>query len=176
MKLDDVREKINSIDSAMKELFDNRMECSSEVAKVKLSAQDDVFKPDREKDICRRFDRDSDYQMFIKKVMQLSRKHQYSIFADNNLYKDKFKHMLTAKNRRVLEEGGILNLNLKADNTFTGGLPVKDIISIIGDTGLKLVSLSCTEDDVKAELCVPEDDISKREALILTYMLYMETL
>lgn len=176
MKLDEVREKINSVDSAMKELFDNRMKCSSEVAWVKMSSQDDVFKPEREKDICRRFDKARDYQMFVKKVMQLSRKYQYSIFADNNLYKDKFKHMLTAENRRALEEGGILSLNLKADNTFTKGLPVKDIISIIGDTGLKLLSLSCSEDEVNAELWVPEDDMSKKEAVILTYMLYMETL
>lgn len=176
MNLDEVRVKINVIDGSMKELFDARMECSFDVAKVKMETSDEVFKPDREKAICEKFADDKSYQTFVKKIMQISRKYQYGIFADNDILKDKFTAKLTDDNKKVLTDGGELVLKLSSDETFSKGLPVKDIISFIADTKLDIISLSCKDGNVDVVLDVPADEISRKEALLLTYMLYMETL
>ena len=58
MSLSKVREKINQVDDSMKQLFDERMECSNQVADIKLKEADKVFKPLREKEIAERFSGD----------------------------------------------------------------------------------------------------------------------
>ena len=64
MSLTEVRKEINRIDDSMKSLFDERMLCSNEVAKVKIQTKDKVFKPLREKEICERFSDDEEYLSF----------------------------------------------------------------------------------------------------------------
>ena len=69
MSLSKIREKINKIDDEMKSLFKERMDCSNEVAAVKIADQDKVFKPLREKEIVERFSDDEEYVAFVKKVI-----------------------------------------------------------------------------------------------------------
>lgn len=176
MNLDEVRKKINVIDGSMKELFDNRMNCSTNVAEVKMATEDDVFKPAREKEICQRFSDANWYLPFVKKVMQISRKYQYSLFVDNNIFKEKYVKGLTEDNRLVLEKGGLLHLSLKPDSNFENGLPVKDIMSVIADSKLEMKNIHYDGNVVDVTLDVSDDEEAKNEALILTYMLYMETL
>ena len=49
MSLEDIRKEINEIDDKMRTLFDARMECATEVAKVKLETGDSIYKPERER-------------------------------------------------------------------------------------------------------------------------------
>ena len=74
MSLEDIRKEINEIDDKMRTLFDARMECATEVAKVKLETGDSIYKPEREKEMYERFIDNPDYISFLKKVVQLSRR------------------------------------------------------------------------------------------------------
>ncbi len=176
MNLSEVRLKINEVDESMKALFDSRMNCSKQIAEVKLETGDDVFKPDREQAILEKFSDDAEYHIFIKKVMQISRKYQYGLFADNGELKDKFTEKLTESNRKVFEEGGKLELSLQGDITGQNALKPKDIISVVADTSLNLESLELRDDKIKLTFNVDNSETSKKEAFILAYMLYMETI
>lgn len=175
MSLSEVRKEINSIDDSMKKLFNQRMECSNQVAAVKLAESDKVFKPLREKEICERFADDEEYLVFIKKVMQISRKRQYGIFCERkvpNRVSDKLEEA-----KSLIVDKGLLELNLRGDENAEKGLDVKDIISIIADTSLSINSLNVDDaGNVKVSLKVMKDDRSKKEALTLAYMLYEETI
>lgn len=175
MGLGEVRKEINRIDDSMKLLFNERMECSNQVAEVKIAEDDKVFKPLREKEICERFSYDEEYLTFVKKVMQISRKRQYGIFLDRNVdtqASDKLK-----KAKSSILEGGLLELNLMADKTFTEGLNVKDVISIVADTSLTINTLNVDDKgQVHIILQVGQDEKSRKEALVLAYMLFEETI
>ncbi len=174
MSLSKVREKINIIDDEMKSLFKQRMDCSNEVAAVKIAEKDKVFKPLREKDIVERFSGDEEYVAFVKKVMQISRKRQYGIFLDQQITSscdDEF-----AKCKKSITEQGVLTLKLKADKTSTDGLNVNDILSIIGDTSLDINNLTVSEDGYIDVTINVNNDKARQEALVLAYMLSEETI
>ena len=160
MKLNDIRIKIDKIDDEMRSLYNDRLECSKQVAEVKLSNGDEVFKPARERDIEDRFSNDeSGYLIYIKKIIQLSRRLQYSEFINA-------KHI----------DGGILSLTLQGDKSGMRALKVNDIISLIADTGLELISLSCESDTVKVSVRVKNTERDKKEAGLLSYMLFKESI
>lgn len=173
MSLSEVRGRINSVDDNMKQLFEERMECSNQVADVKITEGDKVFKPLREKEIAERFAGDMEYLTFIKKVMQISRRRQYSIFLDRVASVSK---QLSDIKTDVIEKG-CLELRLKADNTSEEGLNVNDILSVIADTSLHINKLNVDESGlVHVLLQVENDESSIREAMVLAYMLGEETL
>ena len=173
MDLIEVRNSINSIDADMKELFDKRFQCTNQVAAIKISEQDKVFKPLREKEISERYADDVEYVSFIKKIMQISRKRQYGIFLDRVAAVE--ESLLTVKEK--LLEKGVLELSLQSDEKSENGLNVKDILSVISDTSLAIKTLNVDETGVvKATLLIDGSDKSIREALILAYMLDEETL
>ena len=175
MSLSLVREKINNIDDNMKQLFDERMECSNQVAAVKISENDKVYKPLREKEIGERFAGDEEYLAFVKKVMQISRRRQYGMFLDQqieSIRKDEF-----AKCKKAITEQGLLKLNLKADKTSTDGLNVADILSLLGDSSLDIKCLTVSEDGyIDITIVVNDDDKARQEAFVLAYMLSEETI
>lgn len=176
MNLSEVRGKINVVDDKMKKLFDERMDCSNQVAAVKMAENDKVFKPLREKEISERFADNEEYLLFIKKVMQISRKRQYKIFKDNNINNQMFLSHMGAMSE-VFEKGGILELKLQADKSSVEGLNAKDILSIIADTSLEIQTLTVDEKGVVyVFLQVDDNDRAKSEAYVLAYMLYEETI
>lgn len=173
MSLSKVREKINQVDDSMKQLFDERMECSNLVADIKLKDADKVFKPVREKEIAERFSGDREYLAFIKLVMQISRKRQYGIFLDN--MPTLSQGLSNIKDN--ISESGELRLSLKSDPSMTEGLPVNDLLTVIASSSLKVKKLSVTEDgSVDAVLSVGAKEQELREALVLAYMLHEESL
>lgn len=173
MSLSEVRGRINSVDDNMKQLFDERMECSNQVAEVKIAEGDKVFKPLREKEIAERFAEDKEYLTFIKKVMQISRRRQYGIFLDRVA---SVSEELSDVKAEILEKG-FLELKLKADGTSTDGLNVNDILSVISDTSLIIKKLSVDEVGmVHTILQVENNESCIREAMVLAYMLGEETL
>ncbi len=174
MELNEVRQLINNIDEDMNKLFYKRMQCSSSVAEVKLANNDEIFKPLREKEICERYADDKNYLTFIKKVMQISRKHQYGMFIEKENIDEEFERFV-ADNKAFLE-GGSLLFELKYDSRGEEGLGVHDILSIIADTSLEIESLFVTGEQVKVTFKVEDNKNSKYEAMVLGYMLYMETM
>lgn len=175
MDLTEVRQRIDTVDNQMKELFNNRMECSKEVARVKLETGDDVFKPLREKEILEKFSTDSQYKSFIKKVMQISRKYQYGLFASAGNIDEDYLNQMSMADRVVFKKGGIMNFKLKEDKHSERGLNLKDILAVISDTNLDIVNLNADESEIIINLRVPDTESSKKEAMVLGYMLYMET-
>lgn len=173
MSLSKVRCKINSVDDNMKQLFDERMECSNQVAKVKIAEDDKVFKPLREKEIAERFADDKEYLTFIKKVMQISRRRQYGIFLDRVA---SVSEELRDVKADILDKG-FLELKLKADDMSTDGLNVNDVLSVIADTSLHIKKLNVDESGmVHVVLDVEDNESCIREAMVLAYMLGEETL
>lgn len=179
MDLEDIRKNINVIDDSMKKLFDERKKCSERVAEVKMAEYDDVYKPQREREICERFsiDEDRGYPSFVKKIMQISRKYQYSLFIDSGIIDEGFNEWLGDK-RSVMEYGGILDLKIKADSTSENGLNVNDILSIVTDTELNIYRLEVDGQtgEIKIGFEVADTDNAKKEAYVLAYLLYKETL
>ncbi len=89
MELLDVRADIDRTDTAMKELFIRRMELAAKVADIKAAGNDNVYKPEREKDMIERLsagiakDIRDEYISFIETLVRLSRKYQYGIIYGN---------------------------------------------------------------------------------------------
>lgn len=100
MTLDEIRIKIDRIDSEIKGLFEERMECAKEVANAKSITGGDVFVPERENIIIeKRSEGVNDeikngYIAFLKHLMSVSRQYQYGILKNmqeeviNNLKKN----------------------------------------------------------------------------------------
>lgn len=103
MKLSDVRADIDKIDNAMKELFVRRMELSESVADIKLTNNDNVYKPDREIAMIQKLAADmnedikDEYVSFIETVVRLSRKRQYSIINGAKSLKDASGQIICVK-------------------------------------------------------------------------------
>lgn len=180
MDLQEVRKSINEIDDSMKKLFDKRLECSKNVAKVKLKHSDDVYKPAREKEICERFSNDEDvwYLPFIKKVMQISRKYQYRQFIRKDHTDSAFVESLSEEQRNTLLHGGEFCITLRTDENSCQGLCLKDIISVIADSKLTLLELEADGEQyiVYVRLHVGEAEEERLEAFTLAYMLFKETI
>lgn len=181
MDLKLIREEINRIDDDMKKLFDARLDCSAQVAAVKIEEHGEVFRPLREKEIEQRFAGQTWYLSYVKKVIALSRKYQYGQFIDAEQIDAGFAaylHGAGEANEAALCEGGILTLKVKQDKDGLRGLKINDVLSVISDTGLEPEYM---EYDGKTEvlhmrLRIEDDPQQKREAYVLAYMLYKETL
>lgn len=176
MDLNKVRKDINEIDDKMKALYGQRLECSTRVAAVKMNTGDVVFKPDREKEMCDRLADDPGYLCFIRNIIQISRKHQYQMFIDYDKCDKAFLDTINDSDKKVFDEGGTLSLKLKADSGSVKGLCVKDILAIVANSSLELEELEADSENVLIRLNVKDEEIEKKEAYVLSYMLYMETL
>lgn len=178
MNLHEVRDNINDIDNRMKLLFDERMNCSRQVADVKMETFDDIYKPSREKEICERFSGEVWYLPFMKKVMQISRRFQYQQFIEFDKTDKAFFDALTEEQMNALEHGGVLCLNVRGDETSDVGLGIKDILSIFADTNIKIQELKVdgSENTVSVKLLVEDEYDSRLEALGIAYLMYKETI
>lgn len=88
MTLDEIRIKIDEIDSQMKLLFLERMGCAGQVAQVKAQTGGEVFVLEREQEIIRNRASDveediyAEYTAFLRHLMSVSRRYQYGILKD----------------------------------------------------------------------------------------------
>ena len=81
-----------------------------------------------------------------------------------------------AASKKVFQDGGRLSLSLFADRMSDKGLGLNEILQIISDTNLVIEELHVSEYKVNVTFKVESDEASRREALVLSYMLYMETI
>ena len=86
MALEDVRKQIDGIDTRIRELLMERLDCSAQVAEAKLAVgETTVYRADRETEILDRLgaqvteDRRAGYLAVVRKVMETSRMYQYGI-------------------------------------------------------------------------------------------------
>lgn len=85
MALKEVRKTIDEIDTQMKPLFLQRMECGKHVAEVKAQTGGDVFVLERELEIIEKRAGDVDteiqeeYKTFLRHLMSLCRKYEYEL-------------------------------------------------------------------------------------------------
>jgi len=88
MGLDDIRQKIDAVDTQMKKLFLERMELAYQVVETKKQTGGKVYVPEREKEIIANRSKDVDaeyiaeYKALIKQMMAISRTYQYSQLED----------------------------------------------------------------------------------------------
>lgn len=88
MTLDEVRVEIDRIDSQIKPLFLQRMECSKHVAEAKAVTGGDVFVLERELAIIEKRTADvdesvrSEYVAFLRHLMSVSRRYQYGMLTE----------------------------------------------------------------------------------------------
>lgn len=83
MTLNEVRREIDEIDQSIKELFLRRIGVSEKVAEIKYKSKDKILKPKREVQVIEQLTENMEeglkleYASFLKKVMEVSRTHQY---------------------------------------------------------------------------------------------------
>ena len=83
MNLTEARCEIDKIDSELKKLFIKRMAVSKEIAMIKAQTGDNIYKPDREKEVVDKLtayidpDIKEEYMVFIKKILEISRDYQH---------------------------------------------------------------------------------------------------
>ncbi len=83
MNLTEARCEIDKIDSELKKLFIKRMAVSKEIAMIKAQTGDNIYKPDREKEVVEKLtayidpDIKDEYTVFIKKILEISRDYQH---------------------------------------------------------------------------------------------------
>ena len=83
MTLNELRNEIDSIDLCIKELFLQRMKVAGEIAENKIKSGDKILKPERENEVIEQLTKDVagdlklSYASFLKKLMEVSRTHQY---------------------------------------------------------------------------------------------------
>lgn len=88
MTLAEIRKEIDAIDPEIKALFLRRMAVAKYVAQVKYEAGDEIYKPDREREIISRLTSDvapelkAEYTAFILKIMEVARKYEYGMIYD----------------------------------------------------------------------------------------------
>lgn len=87
MTLDEIRVQIDAVDTQMKPLFLQRMECAKHVAETKAETGGDVFVLERELAIIEKRAGDVDpelydeYVAFLRHLMSVSRRYQYGILT-----------------------------------------------------------------------------------------------
>lgn len=184
MDLQEVRGRINELDRLIKFIYDERLECSKLVGEVKLETHDEVYKPIREKEIYARYSNDTiglSHKSFIRKIVQLSRKYQYNMFIEQKAVDEEFYSFVEGS--EVFDKGGILTLTLISDETGEKGLCMKDIFEIASDAVVPIVAVNTSaisEDESSFEVTikfkVADTESMKADALLVSYMLYKETL
>ena len=87
MTLNEIRTQIDKTDAQMKVLFLKRMQLSAQIAEIKASSGDSVYKPERERQLIEQLTADLDgemkmvYSEYIRRILELSRTCQYRIIA-----------------------------------------------------------------------------------------------
>lgn len=180
MQLKEIRENINRIDLNIKESFEERLTESRNVAETKIASGDEVYKPLREKEMEQMYSspKDAWYLMQLKKIVEISRKYQYSIFIDKQLEDANFLKNMSAENRKTLCEGGKLQLSFLTDHDGIKGLDIQGVMSVISSSSLRVLHIMADDESGKVQVTLKVDntEASKQEAFLLAYMIYKETI
>jgi chorismate mutase len=181
MELDQIRKQINAVDDAMHRYFTDRLRCSEDVAEAKLQTQDSVYKPEREKQVYARFPGDADeeklYRLYVRKVMQLSRYHQYGIFLGkgnvDTEFETQYRSVQAAINERDTTDASV-KIELTPDPQAEQGMSIQDMLSVLGDFGTEVTALQYEGSKVSVTVRVSGTDALESQRRLF-YMLYKES-
>lgn len=137
-----IRERIDAVDNAIRELLLDRLECSKLVAEYKISSGDySVYRPDREEEMVRRLSADvpevlrKHYISSLKAIISESRAYQYDLIFDRK------KEEVLAKVMKSLTEktgdGGSTNCGSEVSVKIKG--------SCSGAVSIRMTNLNVTE-------------------------------
>lgn len=176
MELQEIRERINTIDDAIYALFDSRMQCSKEVAKIKLLMNDCIFKPQREKEVMARFSGEEQrlYRLYIRKMMQFSRFCQYREFLLAGYKDDAFGKVYGSIGNEAYSDNGLICVELETDPLSETALSAQEVLSLLGDFGVTLKSVQLKDTTVSFVVSVPEEAVERQHTELLFFMLYKE--
>ena len=138
MELEQIRKRINEVDDEMHHHFADRLWYSKEVAETKLQTGDSVYKPERERQVFERFPGEQDeeklYRLYVRKVMQLSRYHQYGIFLKQGIVDAEFETLYTAVKKALGESGNTdvcVKIELTPDPQRKQGISKREFITLM---------------------------------------------
>ncbi|MBR6402548.1 MAG: chorismate mutase [Eubacterium sp.] len=140
MTLEDLRKDIDDIDKDIKELFVKRMQVVEQIAEYKAENGEEIYRPDREAEL---LDRCSDglapsikeeYISLVRKLVTLSREHQYKELFKKGYLKDVSVSGYQSKHNR-------LAISFNCDDKC-GSLTY--VLSIISDFGVNIKNLNLT--------------------------------
>jgi chorismate mutase len=183
MGLAEVRERINDIDASLMALLDKRAECSVGVADAKLGSGDLIYKPEREREICDKFE-DAGKGMganVIKSVMRNSRLIQYEMYADNGIVPEKFKKIMQNLNIHINRSAdnhasdNVVKLEIGFDDSNEKKLGKSDILLVLAESGFEIKELEMSADTIDVTVAIGTDEEKCRKAYVLFFMLFMET-
>lgn len=188
MELDQIRKRINIVDDEMHHYFADRLGYSEDVAEAKLRTGDSVYKPERERQVFERFPGEQDeeklYRLYVRKVMQLSRYHQYGIFLANGMAETEFETQYDAvktslqeawkENTDDADKKPSVKIELTPDPQMKQGMSIQDMLSILGDFGTEVTAVEYEGNTVSVTVCVTGMD-SLESQRRLFYMLYKES-
>ena len=137
-ELSEVRAEIDAIDSKIRNLLMERMDCSYDVARAKIGSGDlTIYRPEREEEILRRLgngiseDRKAAYLAVVRKIMETSRMYQYGVIYDNC---EEVSEKLFA-GIRIPADASRVKLRLTRPNRPNS---MSAILSMIGDYGYNM--------------------------------------
>lgn len=188
MELEQIRKRINEVDDEMHHHFADRLWYSEEVAETKLQTGDSVYKPERERQVFERFPGEQDeeklYRLYVRKVMQLSRYHQYGIFLANGMAEAEFETQYDAvktslqeawkENTDDADKKPSVKIELTPDPQRKQGMSIQDMLSILGDFGTEVTAVKYEGNTVSVTVRVTGID-SLESQRRLFYMLYKES-
>lgn len=145
MTLDEIRVKIDRIDSEIKGLFTERMECAREVANAKSITGGDVFVPERENIIIEKRSEGvngeikNGYIAFLKHLMSVSRQYQYGILEN-------MQDEVVANLRKNLENIKSYSKIVVAFNCLKNNTNLNLYINMIVLNGIKISQMNIDSD------------------------------
>lgn len=147
MALEDVRKQIDGIDTRIRELLMERLDCSAQVAEAKLAVgETTVYRADRETEILDRLgaqvteDRRAGYLAVVRKVMETSRMYQYGIMYDR--LEDPFGPL--SRELDMPERTDRVRVCLTRENRPNA---MSSILSMIGDYGFNMEQMELIRED-----------------------------
>ena len=147
MALEDVRKQIDGIDTRIRELLMERLDCSAQVAEAKLAVgETTVYRADRETEILDRLgaqvteDRRAGYLAVVRKVMETSRMYQYGIMYDH--LEDPFGPL--SRELAMPERSNRVRVCLTRENRPNA---MSSILSMIGDYGFNMQQMELIRED-----------------------------
>ena len=173
MTLEEIRTNIDEIDNDIKRLFAERMKLSEEVVLLKAQTGNEIYKPDREKQIIEKLSEDTEsgicdeYRSFVKHILLLSRKYQYRRMTE---LKDPYKAVPENIEDADMEKHNRIKISLGSKDKKCD--PSK-ALQIISEYKAEMTDISYTEEE--GVLTVEFNaNILDKKAVTLLYQLSKE--
>lgn len=179
MTLAEIRNEIDTIDPGIKALFLRRMAVARQVARVKYESGDEIYKPDREREIIARLTADvapelkAEYTAFLLKIMEVARKYEYGMIYD---WDPSVLHPLLSQ-VDINDKDRYVTIRMTRPDRCSS---MSQVLSMIGDHGFNMKQMTLLRENVREGtvefelvICGNLGDTSMRK---LVYQLWKEAL